>query len=286
MRDAIPGTTAMTAEGGQQLSTLRSDQIVADRQGRFTITVDSQPANGRRNHLQTPPSGKFLVVVRDLFTDWGKQQPIALDIRRLDGPPLSPPPGHDALARRAAELLAQIAPYWVNYDNRFLFSRPTNQLAGVRSRPGGRGMSSSAHFDLKPDDAWVVTLDALHARSLGAQLTDVWGVAYEYAGRTSSLNLSQARPNADGTYTLVVAQRDPGVYNWLDPEDLPAGILTIRWQSLPAGAKPDGAIRSAQLVPLDRLKESLPPGTAFVTPAQRQAQRAQRAAQYARRLGR
>jgi len=284
MRDAIPGTTVMAAEGGKQLSTLRSDQIVTDSEGRFTITVDNQPANGRTNHLQTPEQGKYLIIVRDLFTDWATQNLVALDVRRVGGPPVAPPPDEAALARRAAELLAKIAPFWVQYDNTFIYSRPANTLGQARVRPGGRGMSGSGHFALKPDEAWVITLDPLGAVSLGVQLSDPWGVAYEYAARTSSLNSRQARPNADGTYTLVVSQRDPGVYNWLDPENQPAGMLAIRWQSLPAGARPENAIREVKVVPLAKLKQALPQETVFVTAAQRKSQRAERLASYQRRL--
>ena len=120
---------------------------------------------------------------------------------------------------------------------------------------------------------------------MGIQITDPWGVAYEYTDRTSSLNNTQAKPNADGTYTFVVSQRDPGVYNWLDPEGHAAGLMAIRWQAMSGGGKPENAVRSAQVVPLARLKQELPNETQFVTPAQRKVQQAERAAHYARRLG-
>ena len=58
----------------------------------------------------------------------------------------------------------------------------------------------------------------------------------------------------------------------------------MRWQSVPEGAKSESALRSAQVVPLSRLKQVLPRETQFVTPAQRKAQQAERAAHYARRL--
>lgn len=107
----------------------------------------------------------------------------------------------------------------------------------------------------------------------------------EYAERSSSLNNAQARPNADGTYSFVVSRRDPGVYNWLDPEDHDAGIIAIRWQSLPAGATPENAIRNVAVVPLADLRAALPPETTFLSPQERKAQRSERAASHARRLG-
>ena len=284
MRDAIPGTTDMAAEGGRQLSTLRSDQIVTDSDGRFVITVDNAPANGRANHLQTPETGHYLVIVRDLFTDWAAQRPVALEVQRVGGPAVHPKCSGDAVVARAVELLSKIAPYWVNYDNRFVYSRVANTLSPPRVRPGGRGMSGSGHFTLKPDEAWVITLDALGAVSLGVQLSDPWGVAYEYASRTSSLNGVQAKANADGTYTFVVSQRDPGVYNWLDPEGQPAGMLAIRWQSLPQGAKPESAIRGDAVVALKDLRASLPRETVFVSATERKAQQAARQVSYNRRV--
>lgn len=284
MRDSIPGTAALAAEGGTQLATLRSDAMEIAADGSFTITIDSSPANGRLNHMQMPPTGKRLIVVRDLFTDWKTQNPVALSIRRIDGPATAPQRSEEQIARRAAELLSQMAPYWVDYDNRFVFTKPANHIATPRVRPGGRGFSMGGHFALKPDEAWVVTLSALGAVSLGFQLTDPWGVSYDYVNRTSSLNNVQARPNADDTYTFVISQRDPGVYNWLDPEDHAAGLFAIRWQSLPAGAKPEDAVRAPRIVPLAELKRALPAGTAFIKPAERAKQRAERSASHARRL--
>lgn len=284
LRDSIPGTAAMAAEGGKQLGTLRSDQMRIAPDGRFTITLDSAPAGDRPNHIQTPAQGKVLLIVRDLFTDWATQNPVALDIRRVAGPPLAPPPSDDAVARRAAALLSQMAPYWIAYDNQFIFTKPVNHIGVPRVRPGGRGFSTSGHFNLGPDEAWVVTLRPLGAASMGFQLTDPWGVAYDYVERTSSLNDAQAKPNADGSYTFVISRRDPGVYNWLDPEGHAAGLFAVRWQSLPPNAVPADAIKDFKVVRLAQLKQMLPAGAALVTPAGRKVQLAQRVASYGRRL--
>lgn len=130
-----------------------------------------------------------------------------------------------------------------------------------------------------------MTFDALGAKSLGIQLTDPWGVAYDYEHRTSSLNNGQARPNRDGTFTFVISARDPGVYNWLDPEGQPAGLFAARWQSLPAGASPDRAVRSVAVVKLKNLVSALPKETVWVTTKRRDAQRAARLSDFRRRIG-
>jgi hypothetical protein len=282
--DAIPGTQALAAEGGGFVSTLRDDAMRVAEDGSFTITLDSDPAGSRANHLQLPREGRVPLFVRDLFSDWSRQTPVELGIARVGGPALAAPPARDVIAARAAELLATLARYWLDYDNRFVYSRPVNSVATPRRRPGGRGLSASGHFALAPDEALIVTLDALGAASLGFQLTDPWGVAYDYVDRTSSLNRTQAQPNTDGTFSFAIAANDPGVHNWLDPSGQSAGIFAIRWQALPEGADPARAVRSARVVKQSELRAALPEGARFVTSAEREDQRRARAQSYARRV--
>lgn len=286
LMDSIPGTTPLTAEGGGVLAALRSDQIKTAPDGTFTISVDNQPPGDRANHIQTPSGGRYLIIVRDLFTDWGTQNPVELSVRRLGNEPLPPAASDEQLAMETADLLDKIAPYWVAYDNAFVFSRPANQIRPPRSRPGGRGLSTGGHFSLAHDEALVVTLNPLGAVSLGIQLTDPWGVAYEYVERTSSLNTVQAKPNRNGTYSFVISAADPGVYNWLDPEGHGAGMFAARWQSLPPGAVAENAVVGTQVVKISDLKRALPAETVFVSPAERRQQQAERARSYAHRLWR
>lgn len=285
LMDAIPGTTRLSAEGGMVLATLRSDQMTVATDGSFKISIDGTPTEGRSNHIQLPTgNGRYYLLVRDLFTDWSTQNPVMLEIRRVSGPDLLPERTEKQIAERSAEILSKIGPYWLNYFNQFYYSKPANVLSAPRVRPGGRGMSKGGHFELADDEALVVTLDSLSADSLGIQLTDPWGVAYEYVGRTSSLNNAQAKPNADGTYTFVISAGDPGVYNWLDPDGHNAGMLAIRWQGLKGRADPDRAIRSVQRINIGNLRKVLPGDTTFVTTAQRKQQQTQRAQDYMRRL--
>jgi len=275
VRDAIPGTTALNAEGGAQLATLRDDALEIAPDGRFAITIDSGPADGRVNHIQIPPAGTHHVIFRDLLTDWTRQVPVAMTIERLGGSDL-PSANEAAIARAAADLLDRIAPFWLDYDNRFIFSRPVNSISPARLRPGGRGISASGHFLLRDGEILAITVDPLGAASLGVQLTDPWGVAYDYIGRTSSLNRHQAVPNADGTITVAIARRDPGFVNWLDPSDQASGIMTLRWQGLPADVDPARAIRSIQMVSARDLRVRYTDPSFWLAPEQRNSQRAER----------
>lgn len=284
LRDAIPGTTGLSPEAGTQLGNLSSDAIKVGDDGSFVITVDSSPADGRPNHLQIPKDGTTFVLVRDLLNDWSRENPVGLEIERISGPPISAPKSVEQLAARSTEILSKIAPFWVSYFDKFIYSAPSNTLIPVRERPGARGFSTNGWFDLADDEALVVTLDPVGAKSLGIQISDPWGVAYEYRDRTSSLNTTQSKPNPDGTYTFVVSKNDPGVFNWLDPEDKGSGMFAVRWQALPGASAIDRAVRDVRLIKSEALRDALPPNTTFVTADERKSQQSERAASYDRRM--
>src|SRR5262245_53228927 len=94
-------------------------------------------------------------------------------------------------------------------------------------------------------------------------------------------NKAKTRPNPDGTYTFVVSLADPGVHNWLDPNDMHEGLITLRWAEF-AGGRPSPQLGvQSRIVKVAELPSALPKGTAFVTPDERRRQLAERAASYA-----
>ena len=49
---------------------LNGRTMAVDSDGSFTITVDSEPADGRPNHVQTTPAAHEFYI-RDVLLDWG-----------------------------------------------------------------------------------------------------------------------------------------------------------------------------------------------------------------------
>ena len=134
---------------------------------------------------------------------------------------------------------------------------------------------------LGDDEALVITLNPIGARYLAVQLANGWLGSLDYLHHTASLNLAQTRANPDGTVTLVVAARDPGVANWLDTTGLHEGSMFVRWQQLPDTLDPQArGVRDVRLVKLSQLDPSLP----RVTPDERRDLVQARAAAYARRF--
>ena len=279
---SLPGTTEMNREGSPIRAALQ--EVEVDENGRFVISVDPEPADGRTNHIQSgEPTA--LLIARDTLSDWRRESPASLEIRRVGGVSPGPRRTLQQMSERAAWLMERAIPFWLSYNDQMIYSRPVNTVQAPRRRDGGWGFSTSGHFALAEDEALVVTLDPLGARYLGFQLTDPWGVARDYVSRNGSLNASQARSNADGTVTYVIAPVDPGVHNWLDPSGLRRGLFAIRWQGVPPEvASIEHAVRSVQVMTLDALRETLPPGTAFISPEQRVHQWTERRKSYERRL--
>ena len=84
--DANMGTVAV----------LNGRTMEVDSDGSFTITVDSDPAGERPNHVQsTPEAHEF--YIRDVLLNWDRDDPNHLAVQRLGDAPSTP--GADA--RRA-----------------------------------------------------------------------------------------------------------------------------------------------------------------------------------------
>lgn len=278
---AIPGTGEQNREGSPVVGAIMDDRIKFAADGSFTITIDGDA--GGENHLQSRP-GARLLIIRDTLTDWTRQFPNRLSVRRISGPDSPPAPTDDQLVDRAAAILKATAPFWLAYFDQ-TFKKPANTLEAPFARAGGWGFASGGWFQLKDDQALVVTLKPLGASYLGVQTADVWGVAPDYVHYTSSLTTTQAKPNADWTYTYVLAPKDPKVWNWLDTEQLHSGLFTVRWQGVPASeTSAADAIVKAEVVQLADLNRALPAETVWVTPEQRAGQRSNREAAYKLRL--
>jgi hypothetical protein len=139
-------------------------------------------------------------------------------------------------------------------------------------------------FDLGEDQALVIDVGLGGAEYFLAPITNYWGTSNDIVHRTSCRNLSQAERNADGSLTLVVALHDPGAANWLDPCDIPEGILTLRWAEF-AGGRPDASLGvGSRVVAHADLRRELRPETRWLTPAERRAEQQSRARSYLWRI--
>lgn len=273
-------------ESFNTVDVLNGGELVLDAERRFTITVDSDPAGDRPNHIRSSPTAKEFYI-RDVVQDWTAETPNELEIERLGGAPSRPALTLDEQAEMTAAFMLRYADSTVRW-NRQALDKPANALEFKIDRETDGALRNQiyilGHFDLEDDQALIVEVNTGGAGYFVAPITNCWGTTNDIIHRTSSLNLAQSVPNADGTYAFVLAKHDPGVHNWLDPCDMGVGILTLRWAEFPGGRPTPEVSASSRVVPFAKLRDELVEETVFVSPEERSRQCATRAAGYARRL--
>lgn len=288
-RDALPSNPDFSFEAVagmvRTVAVVRGRDMDIAQDGSFTLTVDATPAAGRRNHLTLPPDATA-ILFRDTLADWDRQRPNALTIQRLD-----PPGARPTQAELRKAVLAQIetnAGFMIRLMARANAGNALNTLVPfLRSAEDGiaGSVGSMAFFHLADDEALVLTVDPQGGHYVNIQLCDPWLRSIPYWNRTSSLSDRQARKNADGTITFVIAPRDPGYFNWLDTGGLNDGEMTLRIEDV-AKPEPRSIVRLAQVAKLGALGSVVPEGMVRVNPADRKAQLAARMAGFARRVPR
>lgn len=273
--DANMGTVAV----------LNGRTMDVDSDGSFTITVDSDPAGGRPNHVQSTPAAHEFYI-RDVLLNWGRDDPNHLSVQRLGGPPSQPARTLDEQAEATADMMAHFADFTGKLSHGVYKMAPNNfNLAWSADKVGAmrNQVYVMGRFDLAPDEAFVVDVSDGGAEYFTVPLSNIWGTTLELVDRTGSLNKAQSTANEDGTYTYVISAVDPGVANWIDSGGLNEAILTLRMAEFgPDGPKEDLGARG-RVVKLDALDSEVPM-LHRVSEKERAAEIAGRRAAYLRRL--
>jgi hypothetical protein len=265
---------------------LNGRELVTEADGSFVVSVDSDPAGGRANHVQSTPAAHEFYI-RDVILDWESDDPNWLEIVRLGPPPARGPLTDDEQAQRTAEYMKKFADFSHSLARGMASGRP-NRFHLAHSADTGGALRNQVyvggHFLLEDDEAFVIDVNDGGAEYFTVPISNVWGTTMGIMDRTGSLNKAQSEPNADGTWTYVLSNADPGVHNWVDPCGLTHGILTLRMAEFPGQRPTEHLSASGQVVKLADLERVLPAGTREVSADERAVQLADRARAYARRL--
>jgi hypothetical protein len=268
------------------LGMVNSREMVIGPDGAFVITLDSDPAGGRPNHLQTPAGGLLRLLVRDTLSSW-LQSPNAIVVKRVGGPAARPAPTVSILAERASGGIKAWVSGWLHYVEQWAGPPPENQMVEPHGRAGGWGYISPMRFRLADDEAMVLTIDDGGSEYSSIQLTDVWTIAPDPQKYVFSYTTRQAHVNADGTYTYVVAAKDPGAVNWVDTAGMHQGWVAIRWQGVPrTRLSSEGLLREVRVVKVPDLQSMLPAAARGVTAEQRKLKVQQRISEWRLRIAR
>ena len=243
-----------------------------DAAGRFELVLGGPPRD--RGWLALP-SDASRVTVRHYWeqptSPWvAPVADLALTIDLVDGDVPAPPPAPTdahvaaALRRRATYVRArtvdllprpgeQAPPAFVSQvPHEF----PPPVPPGDHALAAGDAAYAMSPYLLGPDDALVIRARWPECRFANVSLWNRQLQTFDYLRGPVSLNRAQTVPDRaqggdgdDGSFTVVVAHRDPGVPNWLTTEGRPFGLVFWRY-FLPTGPI---ATPEAEVVPVDSL---------------------------------
>ena len=271
------------------------DDLVLDPDGSFVLLVGPEPADSRKNYLQTAHGG--WIIIRQSLSDWMTQSPVqGLAVRMLETAD-GPAPTFAELEKRLVEVLPMAASVNRTYMHRMFeersdeglyigFGNSLNHLnPTVATRGGAWGYVTGTKYLLGDDEALVITMEPDDARYFSIQLQDAWGRTLD-PRFTTNRNNSGSIPNPDETITYVITRKDPGVANWLDTRGYGSGSVIMRWQGVAASenGKPAELIRDSRLVPFDELMNTLPDGVPMMSADARNLELQRRKLAYERRL--
>jgi hypothetical protein len=238
-----------------------TDEVVPDSATAFDDRRLDIAEDGSFEWRFTPDKPSQLVI-REVYNDWSAQRG-SFAIARTDTAGTAPPPlSRDTIEKRyavAGKQLVQRVKTWLQFPQWFYDSLPVNTLTAPRLTPGGLATqySSVGHFDLRPEQAMVITVPVTDAPYLGFQLGSLWYISLDYINHQTSLNGTQAQVDPDGKIRIVVSDANPGVTNWCETLGHRKGYLQFRWQRVSRElTAADGP--TAEIVDVGRVGETLP----------------------------
>lgn len=289
LQGGMPSNVSFTLVGNYgtsvTLQTIELHNMQLDAQGRFTIDIDDQPSAGQSNHLTTTPNVKFLFV-RDSLCDWSREQPLALEIERLN-PSAAAPIDEAEMTRRAVSRMVEDVPlyYWFT---RLFSGKPVNFMQ-VQASAGIGGLVTQAgtqgNFRIGDDEALVIRVDPAGAKYCSIWVYDWWFRSVDADQRLTGRTLASSDVDPEGRITWVLSAQDPGVANWIDIAGLPEGLMGCRWQNLPTALVRQGPfIEQIQRVKLADLSSHLSAHHRRVSASERAAELQTRARHFQRRF--
>ncbi len=127
------------------------------------------------------------------------------------------------------DLAPEVMPAWVsNQTNRFDNSEysESNTEIGYAAKDNAY---LQTRFELEPEQALIMRGRFPRCRFANVVLWNQRLQTPPYRYRRVSLNRNQVQYEQDGSFEIVVAHRDPGVPNWIDPAGLRTGMIFWRF---------------------------------------------------------
>jgi len=243
----------------------------ADAAGNFDLLLSAtRPADYKGDWWELDPTAERLLL-RMVSADWSNERDMTLSIERVDKPMGRPRRSATDLEQRLRQLPAAtafIASLFVDHVEQLRSQGFVNKLKVFDTTQIG-GLATQFYYEgayeLRGDEALIVEAK-VPARCVYSSmiLTNDLYETTDWYNNHSSLNDSQAKPDADGVLRIVVSTKDPGVPNWLDTAGYARGVIQGRWTQCDTQPIP-----SVRKVALADVRKSLPRETNTITLAER-----------------
>jgi hypothetical protein len=249
---------------GKVLADMNDRQFEVDADGKFELILSADERPG--NWVKLDPEAR-IVLVRSYFLEQTSAQNdpatrVRLQIEPLDDPGPAPVLDDATLAQRMLDTIAFVratslgvrvfgeanptpVPFVSNEPNSV--GTPSSfRSAGIAAAGAVDIFYSSGTFDLGPDDALIMEGTMPDCDFANLVLWNPHMQTLDYRSRRSSLNSAQMDLGADGSFRIVISERDPGVPNWIDTGGHRRG--TMFWRFLLP--KEDPATPQCRVVPV------------------------------------
>lgn len=198
--------------------------------GSFELTLSPQQPSGGA-WLKLEPDA-VCALTRDYMNDPVHGRRVEWQIKCLDPPPVYRE-RDDELARRLRAALT-----WVR-DQSGIVPVPLGEPNTVEEPypvpkvtfgwAAGDAAYAFGTFDLGEDDALILTGRSPECAFWNMCLWNQLLHTYNYDYERVTINGGQVEYEPDGSWTIVVAQRDPGHPNWVSTAGHPRGRIWFRW---------------------------------------------------------
>lgn len=242
-------------DGSTRIVANVSDRDLDLTDGRFEIVLSADRPDdlGTATWVQLTPDAD-VAIVRQYYLDRSAETPATFDIWCTDqvGPP--PPVTGEWMARRlraagtfvslGTEFSAAMAAQLEAQPNGVVIDSEASTVAGFYPTPDNKYVGG--WFQLADGEALEVTGRPPDTRYWSLLLMSRWMESLDTSFHTTILNCSQVELEDDGTFRILVADRDPGVANWLDTAGHRQGYVLFRWMQATGITRPE-----FRVVPLD-----------------------------------
>ncbi|MFM7061689.1 MAG: DUF1214 domain-containing protein [Actinomycetes bacterium] len=220
------------------LGSVSDEDLTFDADGRFrlVLAVEAPEPGLDGEWLATAPEADALVV-RQYFLDRDAEVEASYRIAPIDDPGPPKPPAPDRVARRlravaaftriGTELSAGFARMLEAGEPNTFSVNSAERAAAFYPTPDN--VYVAGWYRLEPGEALEITGRPPAGRYWSVLLMSRWMESLDYRHHRIILNQRDAVLEPDGRFRILVADRDPGVPNWLDTAGHHQGYVMFRW---------------------------------------------------------